>query len=84
MSLEALARVYSADPEQYRLAQVDYSHTLQAVLTTDTPGASTVGLSGHDYAAAPEPGSWALLSTGLVALVFCRRHTRSAGLKRLR
>jgi PEP-CTERM motif len=84
VSLEAIARVFSADPEQYRLAQVDYSHTLQAVLTTDTPGASTMGLSGHDYAAAPEPGTLTLLGSGLAAVVFRRLHKRRAGLNRPR
>jgi hypothetical protein len=59
---------------------VDYSHTVIAHLDALTPGASTVGVSGFDYATAvPEPSMPALVGFGLgVLAVWERRHRRSA------
>ena len=41
----------------------------QFFLGSDTPGLSFLGASGHDYIApVPEPGAWALMAAGLLAL----------------
>jgi hypothetical protein len=51
----------------YQTAVADYSHTLNMHLDTVTPGANTVGVSGHDYttpASIPEPTVWALMLVG--------------------
>lgn len=49
----------------------DYSHTLNVYIDALTPGANTVGLSGHDYAtpSVPLPASAWFFGSGLLGLI---------------
>lgn len=50
-------------------ALADYGNTVTLQLTGVTPGANTVGLSGHDYATTvPEPASALLTAIGLACM----------------
>jgi len=71
VGLDAFAYVMSNNINPANLtAFADYSHTLVASLDAVTPGASTLGVSGHDYAtSAPEPGSFLLLLPAIGMLI---------------
>jgi len=76
VSLNAFAYVMSTNQPNYLTAVVDYADTLDVNLDALTPGASTVGATGHDYASAsavPEPAAGLLCLAGLIAIVFRAR-----------
>jgi len=71
VGLDAFAYVMSNNSNPADLtAFADYSHTLVASLDAVTPGASTLGVSGYDYASSvPEPGSLLLLLPAIGMLI---------------
>ncbi len=74
VSLSDFAYVMSTNQPNYLTAVVDYSDTLDVNLDALTPGASTVGATGFDYAspsAVPEPAAGLLCLAGLIAIA-CR------------
>ena len=74
VSLSDYAYVMSTNQPAYLTAVVDYADTLDVNIDALTPGASTVGATGFDYAspsAVPEPASGLLCLAGLIAIA-CR------------
>ena len=80
ISLDTYAYVSNLNPA-YQTAVADYSHTLVVHLDAVTPGASTLGASGFDYAtvaSVPEPSTWLTLIAGIAVLGISRRGSAAA------
>ena len=81
-------------PTQSATATADYGSTVSLRLSAVTPGANTVGVSGHDYATSPvpEPATGRMAAMGLLvvlgtAALRCRpvnTHGRRPNARRLR
>lgn len=74
VDLNTFAYVSNTDPA-FQTASADYSNTLVAHRDAETVGASTVGVSGFDYASSvtpsvPELSTWMRMLLGFAALGF--------------
>ncbi|MCV2356312.1 PEP-CTERM sorting domain-containing protein [Paucibacter sp. B2R-40] len=58
-----------------RSAEADFYHSALYSLAPSVAGLNTVGASGHDFLAGnvPEPASWSLFGSGLLALLWLQR-----------
>jgi hypothetical protein len=74
VDFEADAYVMSNNDPSYLTAFANYSDGLNVYLDAVTPGANTIGLSGHDYAtptsAVPEPSTWFMMILGFAGIGF--------------
>jgi hypothetical protein len=85
VTLSAYTYVNNGNPA-YQTAVADYSDTLVVHLDALTPGASTLGASGYDYAtvaSVPEPSTWLMLFAGVAALGIKRRAGSAAAAGRV-
>ena len=84
INLDTYAYVSNTDPA-FETAFADYSHTLVAHLDAVTSGASTLGVSGFNYAtpavaSVPEPSTGLLMGVAVAALALMRWRADRRGL----